>query len=131
MMLSLTGPAGRTYDLQASENLQDWTVIGVVTVGSGGALGFTDPEASNFPQRFYRARETQPTVRLGVSPAGQAELRIAGQNNHTYAIQASSNLSDWTVIGTVTVDASGAVGFTDPEAADQPARFYRTQDMTN
>lgn len=55
--LAVSGLIGRTYEIEATEDFTAWTVIGIVTVGFGGSLDFTDANAANFPQRFYRARE--------------------------------------------------------------------------
>jgi hypothetical protein len=57
-ILTVSGPAGQTYDVLASQDLSVWTVIGTVTPGAGGSLDFTDTNAANFPQRFYRTEET-------------------------------------------------------------------------
>lgn len=53
-MLTVTGPPGKTYYIVATENLQNWTVIGTVTLDDSGSADFTDPDAASFPQRFYR-----------------------------------------------------------------------------
>ena len=58
VVLTVTGPIGRTYDLLATQDFTAWTVIGAVTVGAGGSLDFTDTNAASFPRRFYRTRET-------------------------------------------------------------------------
>jgi len=50
----LTAPAG-TYIIQASTNLLNWTSIATTNV-SNGVLDFSDPNGSNFIQRFYRAQ---------------------------------------------------------------------------
>jgi len=57
-ILTVTGQTGQTYDVQATQDLKTWTVIGTVTVGAGGSLDFTDTNAANFPQRFYRTQQT-------------------------------------------------------------------------
>jgi Fibronectin type III domain len=57
-ILTVTGPSGQSYDIQATQDFKAWTVIGTVTVGAGGSLDFTDTNAANFPQRFYRTQET-------------------------------------------------------------------------
>ena len=59
-MLTVTGPAGHTYDIEATEDLSAWTVIGTVTVDASGSFDFTDTNAADFSQRFYRTRDTQP-----------------------------------------------------------------------
>jgi hypothetical protein len=55
-VLSVSGPAGQTYEIQATQDLMTWTVIGNVTVGAGGSLDFSDTNAPGFSSRFYRAQ---------------------------------------------------------------------------
>jgi hypothetical protein len=57
-ILTVTGLAGQTYQILATQDFTVWTVIGTVTVGTGGSLDFTDTNAASFPQRFYRTQET-------------------------------------------------------------------------
>jgi len=59
-MLTVIGPTGHTYDIEATEDLTAWTTIGTVTLDAGGSLEFTDTNTVNFPQRFYRTRDTLP-----------------------------------------------------------------------
>lgn len=59
-VLTLKGPASHTYDIQATPDFTTWSVIGNVTMGTGGSLNFTDVNAPSFPKRFYRAHDTQP-----------------------------------------------------------------------
>jgi hypothetical protein len=53
-ILTITGTIGHTYNIQASQNLITWRVIGSVTVGAGGSSNFTDTNAASFSKRFYR-----------------------------------------------------------------------------
>ena len=55
-ILTVTGLTGHTYEIQATQNLIDWTVIGTVTLGAGGLLNFTDTNGAGFSRRFYRTR---------------------------------------------------------------------------
>ena len=59
-ILTVAGPPGQAYDVQASPDLSAWTVIGSVTPGAGGSVDFTDTNTTNFPQRFYRTQQTPP-----------------------------------------------------------------------
>lgn len=59
-VLTLLGPAGHTYEILAAQTLGAWAVIGTVTIGTNGSVGFTDTNAPIFPKRFYRTRDTQP-----------------------------------------------------------------------
>jgi hypothetical protein len=59
-ILMVSGPSGLTCNIEATEDLSAWTVIGTVTLGVGGSQEFTDTNAPLFLKRFYRARDTQP-----------------------------------------------------------------------
>ena len=54
--LTVNGPAGHTYNIQATQDFKTWTVIGTVTVGTNGSSVFTDTNAANFSRRFYRTQ---------------------------------------------------------------------------
>jgi len=55
-VLHVRGLVGRQYDIEASVDLDAWTLIETATVPEGGSLVFSDPAAGNYPQRFYRTR---------------------------------------------------------------------------
>ncbi len=59
-VLTVTGLAGHTYDIQATQDLKTWTVIGTVTLGVSGSLNFTDTNAAGFSKRFFRSHDTTP-----------------------------------------------------------------------
>jgi hypothetical protein len=75
----------------------------------------------------YVVPTTLSGVQLRVTPARQFILTVTGLIGHTYNIQATQDFKTWTVIGTVTVGASGSLNFTDTNAASFSRRFYRTQ----
>jgi len=52
---------------------------------------------------------------------------VTGPVGHTYDIQATQDFVTWTVIGIVTMGASGTLNFTDTNAAAFSRRFYRTR----
>jgi len=58
--LTVAGTIGHTYEIQATQDFTTWTVIGSVTLGTGSSLNFTDTNAANFSDRFYRTCDTQP-----------------------------------------------------------------------
>lgn len=58
-LLTVAGTAGHTYNIEATQDLKNWTVIGTGTADASGSLTFTDTHAANFSQRFYRAEDTQ------------------------------------------------------------------------
>jgi hypothetical protein len=67
-----------------------------------------------------------PRVQIRVAPNSQVVLTVTGQVGSTYNIQASPDLTTWTVIGAVLLPAGGSLDFTDTNAASFPKRFYRT-----
>jgi hypothetical protein len=56
-ILTVSGPPGKTYNIQATQDLMTWTVIGTATMGASGSLDFTDTNAANFSKRFYRTQQ--------------------------------------------------------------------------
>jgi hypothetical protein len=49
------GDAGVNYSIEASSDLTTWSPIATVTADQNGMLEFEDSDASQFPNRFYRA----------------------------------------------------------------------------
>jgi hypothetical protein len=57
-----TGAAGVAYELDATTNLTapiGWMPVASATADQSGSFQFTDPQAANFPQRFYRIMSGQ------------------------------------------------------------------------
>ncbi len=57
LVLSLGGAPDYTYILEATTNLtlpNSWQPVATNTLGTNGVWQFTDPQATNFTQRFYR-----------------------------------------------------------------------------
>ena len=52
--MHFSGVPNRTYTIQASGDLQNWSAIGSITAGADGQFDFADANAGNFTQRFYR-----------------------------------------------------------------------------
>ena len=61
---------------------------------------------------------------LRLTSAGHFQLEIVGVPGRSYAIEASTNLSNWTPLTTLTNVAASTL-FHDPEAVLHPRRFYR------
>ena len=68
-----------------------------------------------------------PAALASVTTARRGVLTVRGLAGQRHNILATQNFTNWTVIGTVTLSASGSVNFTDPNAASFSRRFYRTQ----
>jgi hypothetical protein len=55
-ILTMNGPAGHMYDIQATQDFITWTIIGTATVGTNGTINFTDTNAPSISRRFYRTQ---------------------------------------------------------------------------
>jgi hypothetical protein len=56
MQVTLQGTPGRTYSIETSTDLVHWTPL-TSQLNSTGTINITDAAATNYPMRFYRARE--------------------------------------------------------------------------
>jgi len=56
---------------------------------------------------------------------GRLQMQVEGAANQVYLIEASTNLTDWQLIGTATLPPDGSLEFEDAEAPQHQSRFYR------
>jgi hypothetical protein len=56
---------------------------------------------------------------------GQAHFQVEGVQQETFTLQASTDLINWTAIGTSTATLSSVTNLTDPNAGSFSKRFYR------
>jgi Fibronectin type III domain len=124
------GLASGSYDSVESVTGTNVTITGLAagtiyyfTATAVDALGVESPFSN---EAIYTTGV--PTVQICTAPAGQFGLTVSGLIGQTYDIEATQDLVTWTIIGTVTLDASGSSGFTDTNAACFPQRFYRTHE---
>jgi hypothetical protein len=133
--LSGLGQAGHQYEVQASRDLKNWSILGNVTTDSIGAFNYTDTNAPSFSNRSYRLRDlgiVPPAAikRLSILPGKAVNLSGSGQSGHQYEVQTSRDLKTWTVLGNLKADSTGAFTYTDAAASSSDAyRFYRLRDM--
>jgi PKD repeat protein len=67
--------------------------------------------------------DTQPNL-TAISTDGQLQLRLRGQSNQIYEIEASTNLVNWTVLAQ-RAGGTGTVTITDSQVGQFHQRFYR------
>jgi hypothetical protein len=130
VVLSATVQAGQTYSVLASQDLKSWTVISTVTADAGGSVTFTDHAGTSLPNRMYRLQSitvTAPKLQIQATAGGPVILIGTGQPSLTYNVLSSQDLVAWTLIGTMTFDATGSGQFTDPAGASLPNCVYRLQ----
>ncbi len=70
-------------------------------------------------------------MRLTMLPGKKAGLTGLGQSGHIYEVQTSRDLKNWTVLGNVTADSTGAFSYTDTAASSYTYRCYRLRDTTH
>ena len=98
---------------------------------SGSATGTENPLLVTISSNMViHANFTErPTLRVGTPLEGLFEnvfrLTILGEFGTNYSVLVSTNLLDWTAVGTVT-NTYGTVQFTDPSATNSP-QFYRAE----
>ncbi|GAA5115407.1 cadherin-like domain-containing protein [Luteolibacter yonseiensis] len=54
MGLRMVGIPGRSYVIQASSDMVNWTTLATKVAGPNGIFEFVDADAAGFPTRFYR-----------------------------------------------------------------------------
>jgi hypothetical protein len=86
---------------------------------------------------FYNSDIAQMTVNIAIPSApqlanpswnsggGSFDLNFSGSSNATYSVWASTNLMDWTWIGTASEGNPGQYLFMDTSGNNLPQRFYR------
>ena len=72
----------------------------------------------------YAVPLPRPTLGLNVA-ANQPVLTCSAPAGYIFNVQASTDLTNWTVIGTATATAVGSVQFADPAGTTNNACFYR------
>jgi hypothetical protein len=106
----------------------------VITNVQVSQLGIYFVRVTNF-FGFVNSSNAALDVRLAAPPAnsvlqfgltdGHPLLQFTGVAGQPYLVQASTNLTDWTVIGTATDLGDGKFEFADPDWTNYSACFYR------
>jgi hypothetical protein len=123
------GVASRSYSNSIlAGNVTTNTVPGLVN-GVTYFFAVTAYNASGesaFSNEFSHA-PIAPTAQASVTTTRRGTLTVRGLAGQRHSIFATQDFTNWTVIGTVTLGASGSLTFTDPNATSFSRRFYRTQ----
>jgi hypothetical protein len=111
LQLGLADPGGNNFvngNMQVIDNTISFGSATLVVNGSGGAL-----------LRFTEITRTAQT--------GHVRLRLSGSPGGSYTIQASTNLSTWNNLATMTAAPDGSFEYTDANAGQFLRRFYRSK----
>lgn len=124
--------SGQYTDSVAVGNIATGTVPGLTSgltyyfaVTAFDANGL-ESDSSN--EISYTVPGGSSTLQVGMTSSRQMNLTVTGQVGRIYDILATQDFTTWNVIGSVTMEVSGSLGFTDTNAASYPSRFYRTQE---
>jgi hypothetical protein len=129
--LELEGGAGVHYEVQESRDFHAWTNVAMtIGLGAGQPVAIPIPSETGVTDRFFRAVEAPaPTVRLGESGSGAGSvflLSVEAASAQTVTVQASTDLTTWSVVGSVTGLGSGnPVEFPIPGTRPSLNRFFR------
>ncbi|HXB60115.1 MAG TPA: fibronectin type III domain-containing protein [Candidatus Acidoferrales bacterium] len=131
----VTGTAGDPYAVEASTNMVNWIILATNTA----PFNFVDTDTNHFSRRFYRAVPTQyagitgtATTTTTLSPApvitsssvsasGHFYFTVSGATGYQYAVEASTNMVNWTMLQT----NAAPFTFIDMNTAKFNRRFYR------
>jgi alpha-tubulin suppressor-like RCC1 family protein len=141
VQFSFTNYAGLSFTVLVSTNvalpLSQWKPLAAATEVSPGVFQFSDPQAANYKQRFYRVRSgltigTAPLVLNAARPVnGAFGFVFTNTPGAVFTVLATTNaalpLTSWTVLGGATELSPGQFQFTDPQATNSPRRFYRVR----
>ncbi len=128
--LAVFGEMGRSYALEASTNLVNWTPISNFTCTNSPTV-IVDTAAMNYGRRFYRIAPltTVPRPKLGFGSthpltASGLDLSLEGLPGFSYRVEAATNVIDWLPL-TNLVSTNSMMYFRDPAATNFNRRFYR------
>jgi len=132
--LGVEGPANSSYDIEYSTDFTSWSKVTTVSLGAQWFALYLDT-LHGFGQLkgFYRAKSgggsatpTAPSVQPQSVGAGGLILRVTGDAGFTYTIQFSTDLINWSQIGTLAVTTGTSADFTDTAQPTRgPKGFYR------
>ena len=122
---------GQRYRIEASEDLQTWTLLHEGVCAATPPLDFVDSQAVRYSRRFYRLLLPDTASGHGalqIFPGNVLQgsrLQIAALGGQRYRIEASPDMQTWQTIGEGVSTSTEPVDLVDSQAAQHPARFYR------
>jgi len=118
--LNLNTNSGVISGTPTSVETNTFTVTATDTNGCTGSLSYTVTITSS-------TNRIGPVIlsSAGFAMNGDFQFTLTSVTNTGFGIQASTNLADWTVIGSGITDTNGTLFFQDTNAAAFPTRYYR------
>jgi hypothetical protein len=129
--LTLHGIVGHLYEVQSSTNLLNWSTLTIITLTNSPVIIYDS--ITNPGPRFYRLRDLSVgTLRLD-SPSVSSNsvlLVLHSPTNLRFRLQASSNLTSWVTLATIT-NTTGMLPYKAPLVTNAPRQFYRALLLSN
>ena len=89
-----------------------------------GEISYTVPITAVLPPSLVA------NLGLAVNDFGQAMVSGTAPAGYVFSVLVTDDFAAWTMIGTATADASGALQFTDPLSPFYSTQFYRFQQIS-
>jgi N-acetylneuraminic acid mutarotase len=99
------------------------TAVTASNIFVSGGLGNSGPSSSVFS--ITLPPPVPAVTTLGFATNGSFQVKLTSSTNTSFSLQASTNFTTWTNIGSGVTDATGSLTFQDVNAAAFPQRFYR------
>ena len=116
------GWATYEFPVAAGENTLEWRYVKDINGNAGLDAAFIDNV--DLPISIAPDESAPAILSLTQTSDGQFRLKISGQLNQEYTIEASGNLRDWNTLATRAAN-NGVIFFSDPNSASNPIRYYR------
>jgi hypothetical protein len=107
------------FAVPAGHNRLEWHYLKDANFSAGLDAAFLDDLYLPLPDSSLAAR-----LSISLLLDGSHQIQVQGTAQRTYAIEASPDLSDWTVVFSDTPD-SGSFVWVDAPATNRPLQFYR------
>ncbi len=114
--LALESLPNRKYEIQATDDLQSWSVLGGSPITTAnGIFEVLDPRFAPTSRRFYRAVMAGPFIEYpgaleitpALSPSAGNHARFTAAAGRAYEIQSSTNSRAWTTLWSSALNVSG------------------------
>jgi len=119
-----TQPGGYFHDVSAVLATPELTMNSPWLNQSLGPNGISDVAYEMIPSQILASLRNDSEGAIQVN-AGQVQLQFTGFDGFTYAVQASTNLSDWSTIATG-VPSNGVFTVSDPSSGGFIQKYYRS-----
>lgn len=130
MLGPLTNNGGLTCTMALLANSP--TINAGVTVGAPETdqRGVNRPQGSSVDIGSFEFQFSTPQITGARFQSGsEFLLQVCGMPNHTYTVQTSTNLLNWSDVTNISAGSNGVCEWVDSNLSDRNARFYRLKSL--